>query len=151
MGLRRMTYNFRNGVRADLYVPPTYAHKLMRQMAERHEAQATTREGLLGRRIDNQVQGKIVAMPRDERVAKYDKPLFVADVRPGGMTRVVMGMGLEHTGALMERLQEEDHYQGTEFQRPEGYERPDYGQLWHDALDMKRRERAGKKTYGPNG
>lgn len=148
MRLEKFTYNYTNGRSADLYVPPTWAHKRMREAAERLAAQATTREGIVGRRVDQQLQGRVVAMPRDEREAKYDKPLFVAEVRPGGMTRVVMGMGAEHTGALVERLAEEDHYQGQTFQRPEGFERPDYNALWKDAQDMKKRAAQGKKTYG---
>lgn len=151
MGLTRSTYRYKNGRTADLFVPSSWAHKRMREVAERQGAEASTREGLMGRTVDNPVRGKVVAMPRDERDARYQKPLFYADmgdVRNGETPLLIMGMGARHVEELKDMADEARHYGEDVPQRPPEDRPPNLTDFYHEAVEWRRKQQRGAKTYG---
>lgn len=134
---------FRSG---SISVPQSFAMRKLYERLRNDGVIGTDRRDVAGRNSDDPVRGRVMVMPRDERDAKYEKPLMYADFQPGRAPLLVIGGGAEHWQDLKEMADEARHY-GDD--RPEIPKIPvSYEDLWKAMLERIADARAGRKTYG---
>lgn len=137
-------------VRLGPYLPARVLHERQQQRArmERAGVAYATGHEAHGRRVDQPLWGQTAVMPRDEREAKYDKPLLYVDHQPGKVIQIAVGAGSEYWQDLKDRVDEQRHYgQDRVERRP--LPRHFYELVWHEICERRRRANRGAKTYGP--
>lgn len=140
--------------RFDLYLPQSYVHQRLWEQIRAQGAQSTTAEGVPAYRpVDHPYQGTIVVLPRDEREAKYGKPLMVADLptpdEPERPPLLIVGAGALHWQEALELLAEARHYGLDRPERPDLPGRMTAVEAYRVWLDMAARRRRGQRTTGP--
>lgn len=91
--------------------------------------------------------GRFAVMPRDEREAKYGKPLLYFDMprEPAQTPLCVVGWGAMHLEELKDKADEMRHY--GEDVEPE--EPTDWNLVLRERRERQKARRAGRKTFGP--
>src|SRR5436189_142482 len=82
-----------------LTVPASYAARKQWEAMKNAEVNRATGRDVVGRPADQPLQyvenGRLMLMQRDEREAKYEKPLAMLDFAPGQRPLMVVGGGTE--------------------------------------------------------
>lgn len=134
--------------RGTIAVPASYAMRKLYERMQHDDVHLTTGADFENRRVDDPVQGQAMVMPRDEREAKYERPLMFADFQPGKSPLLVMGMAASHWQELKEIADETRHYGKDVPQIDRQFAKKSPEEYWHDIVDMRKRYAAGRKTYG---
>ena len=130
------------------FVPASYVHQQAWRRAQARGLETTTVEGVGYRRVDDTVKTKVAVMPRDERDAKYGKPLVYADMTPGRQPILYAGGGTKHVEEMEEKVAEMRHYGVDQEEQPD---RPDMQAVWSNMVEYlhgKQKDLAkGRKYY----
>lgn len=118
----------------------------LRKQAEQDGVQMTVAVQS-ARPMDRPAFGQFAVMPRDERQAKYGKPLLYFDM-PQGPTETplcVVGWGTMHLGELKEKADEMRHYGEDAIEE----EPTDWNLVLRERAERRKARRAGRKVFGP--
>lgn len=137
----------------DLYLPRSYVYQRLWEQLRAVGAQTTTGDGVPAfRPVDDPYQGTVVVLPRDEREAKYERPLMVADLPtpddPDRPPLLLVGAGAMHWKEALEIIAETRHYGLDRPQIPDQYRRLNAVEAYRIWLDMADRRRRGVRTTG---
>lgn len=131
---------------AEYVLPDSVVHRALWEQMQRQRVQATTVDGVKDRFADSPVLGQVAIMPKDERVAKYNKPYGLVDQRPGEDALIIFSNLSEHWEQLKERADEARHYGWTKRERTS--DPPDVQQLWTDYVLKQEDKRHGRIRVG---
>lgn len=147
---KEFTYDTEHGGvrrRYALVLPASVGHERQRQEMERQGVAATTREGVFAQNQRTPaIQGTVAVLHRDEREAKYGRPLVMADIKPGQTPIMVVGGGAMHWQEMQETLAEKRHYRDDVIERPPE-DRPNMQELWVEYVKARLDAQVGRKRY----
>lgn len=117
--------------------------KYLQEKAAKEGVWVTNARGALDDR-DGPTLGTVAVMPRDEREAKYGKPLMLADLHPHKSPLLIVGGAASHWQALKEKADEMRHYR-------EDYQDDQtvlpWQEIWNRLIELKRHRARGRRMF----
>ncbi len=90
--------------------------------------------------------GDVAVMPRDEREAKYGKPLVYLSAPANQIPVLILNGGAYPIEALKEMADEQRHYGGNRLDRPAP--KPDIQKDWGNYVERNLHRQRGRKQFG---
>jgi hypothetical protein len=125
---------------------PGYVAYAKIQEAAKAGVQMTTAAPALARGVDRPLrEGQYAIMPRDEREAKYGKPLMITDIKAGRIPITAVNLGGYSIEALQEMITYQRHYRQDTLDRHEAP--PDLDELARRDLERRRDRAVGRVRF----